>query len=261
MKSILFELGPFTIYSYGTVLALAFLLSVILIVQQCEKVGVSKQVIFDLGIWAIMGGLVGARFLYVISHWGEFMHRPMEILMIHRGGLAFYGGFLGGLGAAWVFLKRHRLPFLRVADLVIPVIPLAHGIGRIGCFLNGCCYGRPISCAWGINFPLGSLPERHFGRDHLIHPSQIYEMIALICLYFILLRLDKRKKFEGQTFAFYLLLYPMIRFILEFFRGDNPFVIPGILSIYQMASIFLFAMGLILFFILRRDYIRHGRSY
>jgi phosphatidylglycerol:prolipoprotein diacylglycerol transferase len=253
MKSILFQLGPVTVYSYGTILALAFILSLFLTVKRAHSVGVSKQTVYDLGIWLILGGLLGARIAYVLLHWDEFRGRLIEIIMIQKGGLAFYGSFIGGALFLWIFLKRKKLSFLKFADFMIPVVALAHGIGRVGCFLNGCCYGKPTECAWGVNFPVGSPPTAHYGISHLIHPTQIYETLLLIMLFFILLWIDRHKKFEGQTFISYLLLYPLIRFFTEFFRGDHPLIIFNLFTQYQLFSVILFLIGAIFYYRFSRN--------
>lgn len=243
MRSILFHFGPFTVYSYGTVLALAFILSLFLMVKRAYKIEIPKQTVYDLGIWMIVGGLLGARIAYVLFHMDEFWHRPLEIFMIHRGGLVFYGSFVGGVIFLWFFLKRRKLSFLKFADFIIPIIALAHGIGRVGCFLNGCCYGKPTECPWGVDFPAGSSPAQHYGLSHSIHPTQLYEALLLVTLFFVLLWIDKRKKFEGQTFFSYLLIYPLMRFFLEFFRGDHYKIVFNVFTQYQIYSLILFLLG------------------
>lgn len=247
MKSVLFQWGVLTIYSYGTVLALAFILVLVLMVHRGKKHGMSPQMIYDLNVFIIVGGLIGARLAYVILNWEEFSHQPLEILMIHRGGLVFYGSLLGGMLFLWIYLKRHKMPFLKMADLMAPLLALGHGIGRLGCFLNGCCYGRPTQSFLAVNFPQKSLPAQHYGPENLLHPTQLYEMGTLIILFIILQWHDRHKEFEGQTFLCYLMFYPVVRFFMEFLRGDNPFVIPEVLTVYQVVSIGLFGVGLILY--------------
>jgi phosphatidylglycerol:prolipoprotein diacylglycerol transferase len=253
VRSVLFHLGPFTIYSYGTVLALGFILSLFLIVKRAHKIGISKQTIYDLGIWMIIGGLLGARIAYVLFHMDEFWRRPMDIFMIHRGGLVFYGSFIGGALFSWFFLKRRKFSFLKFADFIIPVVALGHGIGRIGCFLNGCCYGKPTECPWGVHFPAGSAPSQHYGFSHSLHPTQLYEAFLLAVLFFVLLWIDKRKKFEGQTFFSYLLMYPLIRFFLEFFRGEHSLILFNLFTVYQIFSVILFLLGGLLYYRFSRN--------
>lgn len=252
MKSILLHIGSFTIYSYGTVLALGFVLAMIVLLWRGAKRGIDRQTIYDFGIWIILGGLLGARIAYVLFNLAEFKDHPLEILMIQRGGLVFYGSFFGGVFSLWLFVKRKGLSFLKMMDLVMPPLVLGHAIGRIGCFLNGCCFGRPTRCAWAVNFPRASLPAYAFGPLHLIHPVQLYESILLLIVFFILLKLDSYKKFNGVVFCFYLLLYPLVRFSTEFFRGDHPLIIFHTLTLYQGISVLLFLTGIILYLLLRK---------
>ncbi|MBI1883391.1 MAG: prolipoprotein diacylglyceryl transferase [Chlamydiae bacterium] len=256
MKSILFHWGSITIYSYGMAMALGFVLAVVVLLWRAPKMNISRAIVYDMAIWAILGGLIGARIFYVVSHGGEFQHHLLQILMLNRGGLVFYGGFIGGILALLIFSKRKHISFLKILDFMIPSLVLAHALGRIGCFMNGCCFGRPATCSWAVTFPPGSLPALHYGARHLIHPTQIYESLLLVALFFILLGLEKFKKFEGQTFLNYLLLYPALRFSMEFFRGDNPFF--GPLSLYQWISLFFFTSSLFLSFILGRN-VRRNR--
>lgn len=252
MKSILFHLGPLTIYSYGAVLVMAFVMALVILMKRGPKAGIEKQIIYDIGISAIVGGLFGARVAYVGFHWSEFSGNLLEIWMIHKGGLAFYGSFIGGVITLLIFLKYKKIPFLKVADVMIPAVALGHGIGRLGCLMNGCCYGKLTTCIFGITFPAGSLPAIHYGVNHIIHPTQVYESFLLVILFFVLLWIDRHKKFEGQTFVSYVLIYPAIRFCMEYFRGDNPFIVPRILTLYQGISLMIFTAGITLLIILKR---------
>ncbi len=250
MQSILFHIGSFTIYSYGTILALAFILSMIIVLWKSARLGMTRQTIYDLGIWIIIGGLLGARIAYVFLNLDEFKNHLLEIFMIQHGGLAFHGSFIGGVLSLWIFTRLRKLSFFKMLDLVIPPLVLGHSIGRMGCFLNGCCFGTLTKCDWAVNFPANSLPAYHWGKLHLIHPTQIYEAVALLTLFFILLIIDKKKRFDGTTFCFYLLLYPIIRFCTEFFRGDHTLVILNRFTFFQGISVVLFLLGGILYALL-----------
>ncbi|MBI1869991.1 MAG: prolipoprotein diacylglyceryl transferase [Chlamydiae bacterium] len=251
MKSILFKLGTITLYSYGAMMALGFFLGVIVLRLRSQKMGIPRQKSYDLGIGMMIGGLMGARVFYVATHWHTYFHHPLEIIMIQKGGLAFYGGLMGGILAIKIFSYTQNFPFLKIADLVIIALVPAHAIGRIGCFMNGCCFGRPTKMPWAVNFPQGSLPALHYGPHHLIHPVQLYEAWLLTFLFWFLLWIDQRKTFEGETFIFYLMLYPVLRFSMEFFRGDNPLI--GALSIFQWMSLGTAGFALIYFYRSKRD--------
>ena len=255
MRSILFQLGPITIFSYGTILALSFVVCISLMISQRNRIGMSSQQIYDMTVWTIVGGLLGARLTYVILHWDEFSKNLTEIIMIHRGGLAFFGSYIGGAAALTLFLKKHRLPFLKFADFFSPFVALGHAVGRIGCFMNGCCYGRPTECFFGVTFPAGSLPASHYGLNHHIHPTQLYEFGLLIVLFIILQNVDKHKKFEGQTFSLYLILYSVIRFSMEFLRGDTRYVIPGWLTLFQSFCVVFMVIGVAIYLFKSRSHV------
>lgn len=252
MRSILFQLGPVTIFSYGTILALSFVVCISLMIRQKARIGLSTQGIYDMTVWTIVGGLLGARITYVILHWNEFSKNLTEIIMIQRGGLAFFGSYIGGAIALTLYLKRHKLPFLNFADFFSPFVALGHAFGRIGCFMNGCCYGGPTACPWGVTFPKGSLPSAHYGLNHHIHPTQLYECGLLIGLFVLLQKIDKNKKFEGQTFSLYLIAYSLIRFSMEFLRGDRKYVIPGWLTVYQSFCLVFMVLGVFLYILKSR---------
>jgi len=260
MRSILFQLGPITIFSYGTILAVSFVICLSLMISQRNRVGMSTQQVYDMAVWTIIGGLLGARLTYVIMHWDEFSKNLVEIVMIHRGGLAFFGSYIGGAAALILFLKRHRLPFLKFADFFSPFVALGHAVGRLGCFMNGCCYGRPTECPWGVTFPAGSLPASHFGLNHRIHPTQLYEFSLLIILFLILHRMDQRKKFDGQTFSLYLILYSLIRFLMEFLRGDARYVIPGWLTVFQSFCLVFMVLGVTIYLLKSRPHVGERSS-
>ncbi len=226
MHPILFHLGPVTIYSYGALFALAILAAAAVSAREARLRGIRPELVTDLIFWVVLGGLVGARALYVLTNIECYRNAPLEILMLQRGGLVFYGGFFGGSAAGLWYARRKRLPLARCADVLVPGVALAHAIGRLGCFLNGCCYGRPTSVFWGVSFPHGNGP---------VHPTQLYEAGALLLLFAVLRARARRAAFDGEVAVWYLLLYGLIRFLIEFLRGDSPPVIGG-LTLSQVIS-------------------------
>ncbi len=235
MHPIIGHLGPLTIYSFGLLLALAVVLCSFLLSRDAKRVGISQEVIFDFVFWVILGGIVGARLFFVVLNFSDFAADPKEIIMIANGGLAWQGGLiLGGL-AGLVFVRRKKLSLTFMVDLSAPYLALGQAIGRIGCFLNGCCYGKEAS--WGIYFPV------HQSR---LQPTQLYDTGMLLGIFFLLKALQRKSLRQGQIFAAYLMLASVERFINEFFRGDHINTAVG-LSIFQLVSLGVFFFGGVLF--------------
>lgn len=209
----LFTLGPFTLHTYGLLVAIGMLLAVFFAQRDASVLGIGSEIFWDLALWSILGGMVGARLTYVLVTWKEFAHDWASIFRIWDGGLVFYGGFVGGIAGGGWFIRKHQLPFWKVADVTAPYIPLAHALGRLGCFFAGCCYGRE-SRSWGLVFPaLGDQVPRL--------PTQLYEagFNALLFLFLFLRR--KKARPAGRLFWLYVGLYAAWRFGIEFFRGDD----------------------------------------
>jgi phosphatidylglycerol:prolipoprotein diacylglycerol transferase len=243
------RIGPFTVYSYGMMLAVAVILCAALMGREAQRIGTTREMIYDLIFWLVVGGIAGARIFYIVLNWEMFRGHPLEILMVQHGGLAWQGGLLGGGLAGWGYIKKKALPLWSTLDLAAPYIALGHAIGRIGCFLNGCCYGREVS--WGIYFPVHGA--------HL-HPTQLYDVGGLLIVFLILKFFQKRRGWPaGQLFVCYLTLASIQRFINEFFRGDHQHTFWG-LSIYQWVSIGIFTVGLVLWGLIKVSYTHHKIS-
>jgi phosphatidylglycerol:prolipoprotein diacylglycerol transferase len=193
----------------------------------------------DFACRVLLAGVVGARLFYVALHWSWFQSQPWEIIALWHGGLVWYGGFLGGLAAAWWYAHRRRLTFLSVAEQAIPSVALAHGIGRIGCFLNGCCYGRPAEGCCGVWLP---------GHPEPVAPVQLYEAIGLVALFLALRSVQEHRAGQrsGRVLGAYLCGYGGLRFLLEFWRGDQQAIWLG-LTLQQLLSAGLTIVGLGLF--------------
>ena len=213
MHPVLFELGPVRFYSYGLLIAVGFLAANALAVRRASAAGLDPSRIQSIALTALVAGLVGGRLAYVLFQWELFRGQPLEILRLDHGGLVFFGGLAGGLaGGVWA-IRRAGLPVARTVDLLIPPLVIGHAFGRIGCFLNGCCYGKFTSLPWGVRFP-----SELFRR----HPTQIYEALALLAIFFLLKRLERRGPRPGTVLLAYGLLYGCWRFLVEFLRADNP---------------------------------------
>ncbi len=246
MHPVLLKIGPITIYSYGVAIACAFLISTWLAGRRARDTGIEPGRIFDFAVWLLLSGIAGARLLYVILHPGEFAGRPLRIFNLSHPGLAIFGGIVFGLLGGVLFLRINRLPVTRVLDLVSPYVAFGQSIGRIGCLLYGCCYGRPSSLPIAIRFPGGGQP---------VHPVQIYESLACLLLFLFLRWRQERTRISGRIFLEYLFLYSLVRFFTEFFRGDNPpFWLH--LSLFQLMGIVIMIVSSASIVVLER---RHGR--
>jgi phosphatidylglycerol---prolipoprotein diacylglyceryl transferase len=218
---IAFHSGPFTVTWYGIMVATAFLAGLWTASRRGPLDGLRAEQVLDIGPWLIIGAIIGARTLYVTSYWNEeFAGKPLpEIFMVWRGGLVFYGGLIGASLACLLYAGMKKIPVWKLADVLTPSIALGYVFGRIGCLMNGCCYGRECHLPWAITFPPGSRPAP---PGVPLHPTQIYDSLLSLGLYALLAWLYRRKKFDGQVFAVYLIGYAVLRSFVEIFRGDYP---------------------------------------
>jgi len=216
---ILFHVGSFPIHAFGVMTALAFALGLWTATRRARRVGLSGDVIADVTLWIMIGTLIGARAVYVITYWQEeFSGQPLrEIFAIWHGGLVYYGGLIGATVAGAVYLRWKKLPLLKIADVLAPSIALGSVFGRIGCLLNGCCYGRASDLPWAVCFPEDN--PLHPPTTP-VHPTEIYDSLLNLGLYALLAWGFRRKKFDGQIFAAYLVCYAFTRSFVEYFRGD-----------------------------------------
>lgn len=251
MHPIAFNFGGFTVHWYGVLVALAFVLGLWTASRRGLLSSFAPEKILDLGPWLILGTVVGARALYVGSYWREeFSGKPLsEVFMIQHGGLVFYGGLIGASLACIIYAWWKNMPLWRLADVLTPSIALGYVFGRFGCLMNGCCYGRECTLPWAIHFPLD-----HETHGLALHPTQIYAALLSATLYAVLAWLYRRKQFDGQVFATYLLCYAATRSIVEYFRGDySTAQIHSGLTPAHLVSIGIFVMGVVLFVFLKQQ--------
>lgn len=222
MFPVICHIGPFTLYAYGLMLALAVMVASFFTARELARQGMTRTAVYDLAFWVVLWGLLGARLFYVLLNFDYYRAFPLEIFMLQKGGLAWQGSLAAGILAGVVFIRRNRWPLWTILDAAAPFLALGHAIGRIGCFLNGCCYGKPV--AWGIYFPVWG--------QHL-HPTQLYMSLGECIVFLILLVLQKRGgQPRGRLFVLYLVLSSAERFAVEFFRADHV-VLWGGLSLFQ----------------------------
>lgn len=217
MHPIAFHLGPLTVHWYGVMIALAFLFGLWTATLRARREKIPAEKIADVTLWLMVGAIVGARFVYVTTYWHEeFAGQPLwTIFAIWQGGLVYYGGLLGAIVAGTIYIRWKKLPLWKTADVLAPSIALGSTFGRAGCLLNGCCYGKPTDVPWAIRFPAD-----HPTAGVPVHPTEIYDGLLNFALYLFLAWLFRRKKFDGQIFATYLICYAVIRGFVEIFRGD-----------------------------------------
>ncbi|MCX7732603.1 MAG: prolipoprotein diacylglyceryl transferase [candidate division WOR-3 bacterium] len=222
MLPVLIRIGNFQLYSYGVMLFISFVLGIMIVERRAQRFGVEPKKITDLALWVLLAVVLGSRLFYVAFHWDEFRNDLVGIIRFWGNppglsGLMFYGGFLGAFIAGLVFVGLNRLPLLKMLDAVAPALVLGEGFTRIGCFLNGCCFGKPTACPLGMVFPAGSAAGAQF-PNQTIHPTQLYSSLAGFVLFGVALLLERRKLKPGVLFGIILLLYSLFRFGIDFVR-------------------------------------------
>jgi phosphatidylglycerol:prolipoprotein diacylglycerol transferase len=247
----LFKLGPVTVYTYGVLLAAAYLLGLRLAMSRAKTRGLDPNRTLDLGIAIIISALVGAKLLLLFVDFDRFRQNPGELFSIVRSGGVFYGGLIAAVAVAFWYMWRHKMPLWTTCDVFAPGIALGHAVGRLGCLMAGCCYGRPTDVPWAITF---TNPEAaaNVGTPLgvALHPTQLYESAAEALILVLLLWTEKKgRPFAGRTFWSYMVLYGISRFVIEFFRGDDRGAVLGAVSTSQFISLVLvpLAIGMLIY--------------
>lgn len=249
----LLELGPITVYTYGVLLAAAYLFGLQLARVRASARGLDANRILDLGIYIIISALVGAKLLLLVTDFQTFRSNPAELLNLVREGGVFYGGLIVAVTVALVYIKRAGLPLWTTCDVFAPGIALGHVIGRFGCFFAGCCFGKQTNVPWAITFT-DPFAQANVGTplNVPLHPTQLYEAGAELLILIFLLTTEKwGRKFAGRTFWLYMLLYSVSRYIIEFYRGDERGSV-GPLSTSQFVSLILAPLAIGMLFYLGR---------
>jgi phosphatidylglycerol---prolipoprotein diacylglyceryl transferase len=228
-------IGPFTIYSYGLMMVLAFFTASSLCCLQAKKEGRDSEQIFNLLFQVFIFGIIGCRVFYVLDNFSFYLHNPLEIIMLQHGGMAWFGGLIFGSLRAILFIRKHKMEMLLTLDLIAPFIALGQAIGRIGCLLNGCCYGRESQ--FGFYFKV---------FDKVLIPTQLYSSLLLLMIFAILRWKQERRHLAGEIFCSYLFLYSLKRFFIEFLRNDSPRIFYG-LTLFQILCLLLFCITLAIF--------------
>lgn len=254
----LFKIGPFTVYSYGLMLGIAFIIASYILTKEVERRKMDPNVATEVTLISIIFGIIGAKLFHLFENWDAFINNPLH-MAFSPGGLTFHGGLILVIIAVLIYSKRKKIPFLTIADLAAPSLALAYGIGRIGCHLAGDGdYGFPTNLPWGTNYENGTVPPSLMFRGSEIakgfpngivpdntplHPTPIYEFLTMVVIFFILWKLRKKNWPDGKLFTVYLILAGFERLLIEFIRL-NPKILFG-LSEAQVVSILLIVIGII----------------
>ena len=261
MLPILIKIGPITIHTYGFMLALGVACGLWFLFIQAKKQGLAAPRLIDMAFYTIIISLIGAKLVLLVGNFSYYWRYPSELFSLARSGGVFQGGLAFGFIFALWYLRRNRIPTWKTADIIGTALALGHGFGRIGCFSAGCCFGRECTVPWGVTFHneyahgLTGIPV-----ERLLHPVQLYESALNFTNFLILFFILKRKKFDGQVISFYIINYSIIRYFVEFFRGDHPdkvFLIQNSspylsFSFQQLFCVLGLIAGLILFFVLKK---------
>jgi phosphatidylglycerol:prolipoprotein diacylglycerol transferase len=264
MRQILFEIPGvgIKVFGYGLMLFFAFLGSMNIAAWRARREKIDPEIIYDMALYIFIGGLVGARAFYVIEYWGVKVHSFWEIFEIWKGGIVFYGSIFGGTLMFFVYRFLRPFPLLPMLDVIAPGIAVGIALGRLGCFLNGCCYGDACDLPWAVRFPKHSPPwESEVARnlippnaDHSLwlHPTQLYSTIDGLVILLLLSAYFPIRKRDGEVMGLLMLTYPMTRFFVEHLRNDEGVVAGTGMTISQLISVGIFAGGLIYWFALSR---------
>jgi phosphatidylglycerol:prolipoprotein diacylglycerol transferase len=245
----IFHIG--LIPTYGVLVALAFLAALWIAGRLARQAGIPAEPVTNLGIYCALAGIAGAKLMMFLVDWPYYKQHPGEVFSLAtlRAGGVFYGGLLAAIAIAVWYMRRTRLPGLATADVFAPAIALGHGIGRIGCFMAGCCWGIACQRPWAVTFRDPAAQELvGVPLDQPLHPTQLYEAFAEFCIFgFLYWRFHKPHR-KGAILAMYMLLYPFARFVVEFFRdhGVEPRPFGGFLNTEQWISMGLMAVGTVL---------------
>lgn len=257
MFPVLFHAGSFVVHTYGVILMLAFLVALgraYTVAKRQNDPDVPPDSILDVGIWMIVIGVLGARLMFVVIGWHDYSHAPDfpgNIFKVWEGGLSFHGGLFGGIGALVVYCLIKRMSILKVADLFVPSVMVAYAIGRIGCFLNGCCYGAPTAMPWGVRF----FDDGRWTAPS--HPTQLYAATLGVLFFLGLVWVERHRRYLGQVSCWFLLGTATERFIMEIWRAGTTSDVISVGPIHfltdvQWLCLGLFSLGLIGMAILRR---------
>lgn len=240
MHPLLFNIFGVPVHTYGFLIAVGFLVAVNVIKRLAVRSKLDVEATLDLVFWTLLVGFAGARLLFIFTRLDYFVTAPLDVFKVWEGGLVFFGGPLAAIPFVIYWTKKKKLPLWETMDAMIPGLAIAHVFGRFGCLAAGCCYGKPTGSEFGIKLDSELVDASLRGIN--LHPTQLYEAGAVFALFMTLLYVFKHRKFAGQVVLTYFMAYPIIRSVIEAFRGDliRGFVVEDILSTSQFISLLLF---------------------
>ncbi len=242
------RLGPLDIHTYGVLVAIGFVVGLAVAARRARREGIDPERVTDLGVWLIVSGMLGGKLFHIIFFWNDFIYGwRTEGVRSLREGFVFYGGFIAASLTAVAYARVKRLSFAKLADIFAPSVALGHAFGRMGCFFNGCCYGKPCSLPWAVRFP-----RPHVMAGIPVHPTEIYEALGNLVIFAGLSALYRHKRFDGQIWWLYVLGYGVLRFIVEFFRGDYDTYYFGVLTLGHLIALAMIAVGAVALVLLQR---------
>jgi len=273
LHPILFTIGEIDIRTYGVAMAMAFIVNIYIMGRRSLKDGLDPDLALNTCFWIIIGTLLGGRILFIITQWDKYVDDPISMLKLWKGGLVFYGGFLGSFLAAVLYVKVwSKKKALPITDLFSPYVGLGLAIHRnFGCFLNGCCFGRPtdLQCTipgldttihLGANFAANHPGSKLYGVNAFLHPTQVYEAINGLIIFYALLWWRGKRKNHGELTALLLCIYAVNRFIIEYFRGDPVRGMVGPFTTSQFIGFLVFAAGIAVFLYSRKYGMKAGEE-
>ena len=245
MHPLLFHLGSLQIHTYGVLVAAGFLIGITTAAHRAKSAGIEPERINDLGVILIVAGMLGGKLFHILFFWHDFITgwRAVGIASL-REGFVFFGGFLAASLATVVYARIKKLPLAKIADAFAPSCALGHAFGRLGCFFEGCCFGQACSWPWAARFPFSPTPR---------HPTQLYEAAGNLIIFGALSIYYRRKRFDGQVWWLYVLSYGVLRFIVEFFRGDYEVHYFGVFTFGQFIAVGMILVALVGWKLCRRS--------
>lgn len=252
MHPIAIQLGHITVRWYGVMAAVGFIIAYCLINQLRKKVNIPQDEASGSVMLAMVTGILGARIFYVIQFFDHYRYNLKSIVRIDQGGLVFFGGFILAAISLGLYCRYKKLDFINMLDMYAPAMAIAHACGRIGCFLNGCCYGVPATGKFTFPYPVDSEAAMRYGKDATFFPIQLVESLGNIIIFFILLIVFKKYK-KGIPMSVYIILYAILRIANEYLRGDNAKIF-GLFTIAQLIGMVLLPIGIysFIYFIRRK---------
>jgi phosphatidylglycerol---prolipoprotein diacylglyceryl transferase len=220
----LFSIGPLTLHTYGLLIAIGFITGLIIAIRTGKRHGIDSQRIMDISFLLIISGIIGSRIAYVLMNISYYMTNPLGVFKLWEGGLVFSGGLLAAIIVIYFYFRHHKFNMLQMGDIFAPSIAIGQAIGRLGCFMAGCCYGKPTSAPWSVIF---TNPRSIAPLNIPLHPTQLYDFLSNSLIFIIVMILSARKKFNGQVFVWFLIMHSVARLLIERFRGDDRGLFPG----------------------------------